>query len=509
MGPYTVCPFTCWQSSKLFRLMYFAGCLTAALLAVFTSSTTLHAQTTPVTGWFDNDDDVIVIQAEINGPIIGDGTANSADNVAIWAALANPITLSNGQEVVLSGSVQLVGVNAGGGDGMRLGLFDGNNWHHPMNNPFYNGLEDEQFTAGGNTVPAGWRGFIATVPSYPAFGFLDAKNPNNTNNVSFIAIDSGPFPTPNPRTFRLATGRPERGSLTDGTYDFELRVANFGHDQVISVQVVSQDPVPGDFDADRDIDGRDFLIWQRGESPSLGSLQELQAWQTNYGQIPIVQPRYEWSLSATIPPAGDTVPSFIPTEFDRVGFLLSGSQDADQAIFNEINITRTNIQTLILDVSTNTGAMSIRNSSGIDFNLVYYEVTSDNGNFDHLANPSGWVSLDDGEGGDPLGSGWDEIGSPSVNVIGELNLEGSLTLSGNGASIGLGNAFNTATAVEMRDLVFHFALDDGSLLRGIVNYNSTSSMRAVPEQSSFALVLLATLGCGVRRPPVLLAENAW
>jgi hypothetical protein len=41
---------------------------------------------------------------------------------------------------------------------------------------------------------------------------------------------------------------------------------------------------PGDFDGDDDVDGRDFLIWQRGDSPN-GPLSpvDLADWQTNYG----------------------------------------------------------------------------------------------------------------------------------------------------------------------------------------------------------------------------------
>jgi hypothetical protein len=42
-------------------------------------------------------------------------------------------------------------------------------------------------------------------------------------------------------------------------------------------------PPTGDFDNDGDVDGRDFLIWQRGESPHPHSAEELAAWQQNYG----------------------------------------------------------------------------------------------------------------------------------------------------------------------------------------------------------------------------------
>jgi hypothetical protein len=39
----------------------------------------------------------------------------------------------------------------------------------------------------------------------------------------------------------------------------------------------------GDFDNDGDVDGRDFLRWQRGQSPNPLSASDLAAWQANYG----------------------------------------------------------------------------------------------------------------------------------------------------------------------------------------------------------------------------------
>lgn len=41
--------------------------------------------------------------------------------------------------------------------------------------------------------------------------------------------------------------------------------------------------LPGDFDADGDVDGTDFLVWQRGGSPNPLSAGDLETWQTNYG----------------------------------------------------------------------------------------------------------------------------------------------------------------------------------------------------------------------------------
>ncbi|MDZ4656098.1 MAG: hypothetical protein SH868_00825 [Bythopirellula sp.] len=41
--------------------------------------------------------------------------------------------------------------------------------------------------------------------------------------------------------------------------------------------------VLGDFDSDGDVDGRDFLLWQRGGSPTPFSGADLATWQSNYG----------------------------------------------------------------------------------------------------------------------------------------------------------------------------------------------------------------------------------
>jgi hypothetical protein len=38
-----------------------------------------------------------------------------------------------------------------------------------------------------------------------------------------------------------------------------------------------------DFDEDGDIDGADFLKWQRGETPEMGSAEELALWEAQYG----------------------------------------------------------------------------------------------------------------------------------------------------------------------------------------------------------------------------------
>jgi len=43
------------------------------------------------------------------------------------------------------------------------------------------------------------------------------------------------------------------------------------------------DSLPGDFDGDNNVGGRDFLIWQRGTSPAPLSAADLADWRVNYG----------------------------------------------------------------------------------------------------------------------------------------------------------------------------------------------------------------------------------
>jgi hypothetical protein len=49
-----------------------------------------------------------------------------------------------------------------------------------------------------------------------------------------------------------------------------------------SVSLTVVEPISGDFDFDGDVDGRDFLAWQRGDSPDPFSASDLVIWQTEY-----------------------------------------------------------------------------------------------------------------------------------------------------------------------------------------------------------------------------------
>ena len=73
-----------------------------------------------------------------------------------------------------------------------------------------------------------------------------------------------------------------RLATADGSGSF---VVNYGPASAFDPKnvVLSNFAVAGDFDHDGDVDGRDFLVWQRGGSPSPLSPGDLLVWQTRFG----------------------------------------------------------------------------------------------------------------------------------------------------------------------------------------------------------------------------------
>jgi hypothetical protein len=50
-----------------------------------------------------------------------------------------------------------------------------------------------------------------------------------------------------------------------------------------NLSLFTQAGVPGDFNSDSHVDGKDFLVWQRGGSPTALSPADLATWKANYG----------------------------------------------------------------------------------------------------------------------------------------------------------------------------------------------------------------------------------
>jgi hypothetical protein len=186
------------------------------------------------------------------------------------------------------------------------------------------------------------------------------------------------------------------------------------------------------------------------------------------------------------------------------GFLFQGNdfitirnEDLTITTFTEAQLQDVPLQLdvpLVLDVNTTTGQVRFRNPTGGEFAITYYEILSASGSL----NPSAWISLDDGEGGDPPGVGWDEAGGAGPQGLAESNVTGSRTFLPN-ETLGLGAAFNPT---GVRDLRFNFARSNGAFIEGVVVYSATAPVTAVPEPagSLLAAAAAAALVAGGRRP---------
>lgn len=73
--------------------------------------------------------------------------------------------------------------------------------------------------------------------------------------------------------------------LTAGTLgiDYHLQYQDIGDLAGFTLLTVGTLPHPGDFNFDGDVDGADFLAWQRGSSPTPNSPEDLALWRANFG----------------------------------------------------------------------------------------------------------------------------------------------------------------------------------------------------------------------------------
>jgi hypothetical protein len=95
-------------------------------------------------------------------------------------------------------------------------------------------------------------------------------------------VDDGPgtdFRTIDDLRFTESSGQ-SSGFNNSGQLAFQATFTDGSSGVFVSNRVAA---VSGDFDQDNDIDGADFLKWQRGETPSPLSSADLDAWKSNYG----------------------------------------------------------------------------------------------------------------------------------------------------------------------------------------------------------------------------------
>jgi hypothetical protein len=166
------------------------------------------------------------------------------------------------------------------------------------NSPMTAGTTEYLLSLGtaANLTDAAWKGFVIELGSGVGVDFLrlsaqaisgvsglDFDTPDRDHAVSSlsfltithdadrIAFSGGAVPVgevASAQNFSLDI--PDTTNAADPTYRFTIRLR--------PIPVVD---VEGDFNQDGDVDGRDFLAWQR--NPALGSLSD---WQANYGPWP-------------------------------------------------------------------------------------------------------------------------------------------------------------------------------------------------------------------------------
>ncbi len=112
-------------------------------------------------------------------------------------------------------------------------------------------------------------GFDSLLGWFNAAGTLiDSDDNDGAGNLSLLA---GVVPANGKLTFAVT-----------GVDDINF-VGLHDQDAEYSLELTIGAARPGDFDNDGDVDGRDFLKWQRGGSPNPKSAADLVAWQTHYG----------------------------------------------------------------------------------------------------------------------------------------------------------------------------------------------------------------------------------
>jgi pimeloyl-ACP methyl ester carboxylesterase len=75
-------------------------------------------------------------------------------------------------------------------------------------------------------------------------------------------------------------------TITHTSIDDDARL----HARIAANILANLNPASADFDDDADVDGRDFLVWQRGGSPDSLSADDLSLWQAQYGSAGLNAP---------------------------------------------------------------------------------------------------------------------------------------------------------------------------------------------------------------------------
>ncbi len=257
------------------------------------------------------------------------GTQANGD--AQYLSFTNSFGDQGGYAVALKAG-DMIGASAASSDGLVPGTLwdfqEGNNFLGGMTTIRANRLIDEdagQFdTADGKavTVPFG------PQPEFPALDdFLGNNGETRYVGVRVDLNDMGKFGLndgnmPNQWWYGWI------GIQIDNDADATGTVTGWAYETTRGMPIEAGDvgtPIgqPGDFDGDNDVDGADFLVWQKGNTNPPLDATALSQWQSNYG-TPLV------ANTAAIPEPGSLVMSAVGGFCLLTGFaarrLFSGSK---------------------------------------------------------------------------------------------------------------------------------------------------------------------------------------
>lgn len=128
----------------------------------------------------------------------------------------------------------------------------------------------------GSLLPGTWD----SLDSQGADGNGWVQTPNsNPNRLSELMPDSAATLAPGAE---YSLGEIFNQGTQDLVFSFLQAGDQFATPGVVLYSALST-ALDGDFDNDGDVDGRDFLAWQRGSSPNPRSSSDLALWRSNYG----------------------------------------------------------------------------------------------------------------------------------------------------------------------------------------------------------------------------------
>ena len=158
-----------------------------------------------------------------------------------------------------------------------------NNSTDPIEIDYLRFVSADEELDGGSLAPASYTG-LAGAAGFPAGNDDGSGWEAADSNDEFEIIESfltGSSPIPNDGVPINLGNAFVPGATED--IGFTYHVTGTPADEVAGQIEYVSSGLPGDFDADGDVDGADFLVWQRGESPSGTTAGDLALWMANFG----------------------------------------------------------------------------------------------------------------------------------------------------------------------------------------------------------------------------------